>query len=113
LTVATSNTFLSTLQVGGSSASQSVVTYRLAPGAEVPLCYLINTGEYCAEVVPQLEAMIKQKISSNLVEKVDLSSEVDAYMDLVAHALKVRTSAHNTGTWICTVSTYAHTHKTC
>lgn len=67
----------------------SAPVYRLAAGAEVGICHIINTGEYCAEVVPQLEQMIKAKIISNLVDKVDLSAEVDAFNDLVAHALKV------------------------
>lgn len=28
--------------------------YKLAPGGEVPICYIINTCEYCAEVIPTL-----------------------------------------------------------
>ncbi len=66
--------------------------YKLSPGIEVSLCYLVNTGEYCSEVVPQLEQMIKQKISSQLSNKIDLSSEVDAFTDLVAYSLKVLVS---------------------
>ena len=50
---------------------------------------MINTGEYCAEVVPQLEQMIKQKIITTLADKVDMTSEVDAFNDFVAFALKV------------------------
>jgi len=72
---------------GGGGTSQ--VTYRLPAGAETPLCYLINTGEYCAEVVPQLEGLIKQKMAPVLADRVDLSPEVDMFMDLVAHALKI------------------------
>jgi hypothetical protein len=45
--------------------------YKLSPGIEVSLCYLVNTGEYCSEVVPQLEQMIKQKISSQLSNKIN------------------------------------------
>ena len=66
--------------------------YKLSPGVEVSLCYLVNTGEYCSEVVPQLEQMIKQKISTQLSSKIDLSSEVDAFTDLVAYSLKVLVS---------------------
>ena len=62
---------------------------KLGAGAEVGICYLVNTGEYCAEVVPQLEQMIQQKILSSLSNKVDLQSEVDIFTDLVAHAMKV------------------------
>ena len=45
--------------VGGGSFGSSAVVYRLASGDEVGVCYLVNTGEYCSTVVPQLEAMIK------------------------------------------------------
>jgi len=61
---------------------------KLINGAEVGVCYLVNTGEYCAEVVPQLEQMIQQKILPSLSNKVDLQSEVDIFTDLVAHAMK-------------------------
>lgn len=66
-------------------------TYKLLPGAEVGICYIVNTGEYCADVVPQLEGMIKSKISKQYVDKVDLTSETEEFMDIVAFALKVLT----------------------
>jgi len=75
--------------VSHSSTSTQVTTYRIPAGGEVGLCYLVNTGEYCSTVVPQLEVMIKGKIAQNLADKVDLSEQVDVFMDLVAHALKV------------------------
>lgn len=53
------------------------------------ISYLINTSEYCAEVVPQLEQMIQQKMIANLANKVSFETEVDAFMDLAAHCLKV------------------------
>ena len=61
-------------------------------GAEKAICYLINTGEYCADVVPQLEQMIQTKISSELSDRVDFTTETDLFMDLVALALKVLVS---------------------
>jgi hypothetical protein len=73
----------------GVSFASSQPTFKLAPGAEVAICYLVNTGEYCSEVVPQLEQMIKQKMSPTFVNKVDLNSEVESFTDLVAHGLKV------------------------
>ena len=73
---------------GGASTN----VYKLGEGTEVALCYLINTGEYCAEVVPQLESMVRGKIAPPLVEKVEFDSEVDIFMDLVAHSLKVLVS---------------------
>jgi vacuolar protein sorting-associated protein 53 len=83
----------------GSSANASVSTlpasltqqviYRLQPGQELVVCHIINTGEYCVEVVPQLEQMIKAKINPNLADKVDMTKEVDGFHDLVAFAMKV------------------------
>jgi len=61
--------------------------FRLLPGSEVSLCYIINTSEYCSEVVPQLESMVKNKMAKDLVDRVDFSQEVDAFMDVVAYAL--------------------------
>jgi len=66
--------------------------YKLQPGAEVTMCYLINTAEYCSEVVPQLEGMIQTKIIEKYADKVDFSHEVDMYLDLVAHIVKVLVS---------------------
>ena len=72
---------------GGGGGSQ--VTYRVPAGSEAPLCYLVNTGEYCAEVVPQLEGLIRQKMAAALADQVDLSPQADLFLDLVAHALKI------------------------
>jgi hypothetical protein len=72
--------------LGGGS---NLVTYKLPVNGELNMCYLINTGEYCAEVVPQLEQMIQQKMQPSLSNKVSFDTEVDAFMDLVAHCIKV------------------------
>jgi hypothetical protein len=61
---------------------------KLVVGQESLVCYIINTGEYCAEVVPQLEQLIKSKMAETYREKVDLSSEVDVFTDLMSLGLK-------------------------
>lgn len=66
--------------------------FKLEEGAELTMCHMINTGEYCADLVLSLEDMIKGKISQELVGQVDFSGESDALMDLGAHALKVLVS---------------------
>eukprot|EP00599_Poterioochromonas_sp_BG-1_P000498 CAMPEP_0173136522 /NCGR_PEP_ID=MMETSP1105-20130129/2534_1 /TAXON_ID=2985 /ORGANISM="Ochromonas sp., Strain BG-1" /LENGTH=500 /DNA_ID=CAMNT_0014048721 /DNA_START=128 /DNA_END=1627 /DNA_ORIENTATION=- len=71
------------------TGSLPIPVFKLPPNGEVTMAYLINTGEYCAETVPQLQQMIQQKINSKLSNKVDFSSVEDAFMDLVAHCLKV------------------------
>ena len=85
---------MSGLNMGGGSGSSSSggggsVVYRLPQGDEVAICYLVNTGEYCSTVVPQLESMIKGKMDPVFADKVDLDPEVEVFYDLVAHALKV------------------------
>ena len=77
-----------TSSTGGGYTGNSV-TYKVPAGGEAPLCFLVNTGEYCAEVVPQLESLIKIKMLPSLADRVDLGPEADMFMDLVAHALKV------------------------
>ena len=45
-------------------------------GSEVTLSYIINTSEYCSEVVPQLEQMVQQKMNEDLRERVVYDLEV-------------------------------------
>jgi len=68
------------------------VVYRISPGGEAAICYLMNTGDYCAETVSQLEGIIKLKMAPKFVDRVDLNSEVDVFVDLVAYSLKVLVS---------------------
>jgi len=42
-----------------------------------------------AQVVPQLESMIKSKIQPQLAELVDFSKGEEAFTDVIAQALKV------------------------
>lgn len=49
-------------------------------GGEVTLSYIINTSEYCAEVVPQLEQMVQQKMKDELQSRVDYNLEVRQLM---------------------------------
>ena len=37
-----------------------------------------------------MEAIIKKKMSPNLVDRVDFNTEVEVFVDLVAHTLKAR-----------------------
>mmetsp|Transcript_19731 Transcript_19731/g.36737 ORF Transcript_19731/g.36737 Transcript_19731/m.36737 type:complete len:838 (-) Transcript_19731:225-2738(-) len=61
--------------------------FKMPAGSEVTLSYIINTSEYCSEVVPQLEQMVQQKMNEDLQERVVYDLEVDAFMDVLAHAL--------------------------
>ena len=41
----------------------------LPEGGEKEICYVLNTGEYCAETIPQLEALIQKNIDEEYKEK--------------------------------------------
>lgn len=66
--------------------------YRLPTGTEQTLCYIINTCEYCADVLPQLESLIQSKMTPSLASQVDMNAEVDLVMDVVAHCVKILVS---------------------
>lgn len=40
---------------------------------------ILTTAEYCLETTQQLEGKLKEKIQSNLVDKVDLGPEQDLF----------------------------------
>ena len=68
---------------GKSNKGQPTAT-TMTVSEEVVACRVINTAEYCSEVVPKLEAQIKQKIHMTLAKEVDMTSQVDMFMDVVA-----------------------------
>lgn len=76
-TLTTGNTFLalshefrlSLKKYSESLRAKSLAATRVA-GGELSIAYLINTAEYCADVIPRLEAMVKTKIKEPLADKV-------------------------------------------
>jgi hypothetical protein len=66
--------------------------YRLAPGVEATLCYIVNTCEYCSEVIPQLESLVQSKIAPALSGQVEMAAEADHYMDVVAQCIRALVS---------------------
>jgi len=70
-----------------TNATTGAVTYRLtAPLTDI--CHVVNTCEYCAEVVPTLEAMIRVKLDAQYCDGVDLNAVTEQYLDLSARAAK-------------------------
>lgn len=67
--------------------------YRLPDGAEVEVCYIINTAEYCTDTIPQLEEMVRSKIDLTYVESVSFTPEIDFFHEVIAQAVRVLTSA--------------------
>lgn len=53
-----------------------------ARSAEKELCYVVNTAEYAAETIPQLEDLIKAKIDETYKERVDLTPEQDGFYEV-------------------------------
>lgn len=76
---------------GASGTSNGPITpvFRLPQHGEITMCYLINTCEYCADVIPQLEQMIQSKIHPSYVAKVNFTQETEAFMDFIAYCLKI------------------------
>lgn len=69
-----------------SLKSKAAATGR-GVNAETTLCYLINTAEYCGDVVPRLEAMVRAKIKAEHAGKVDYGADADMFLDLVAELI--------------------------
>eukprot|EP01041_Mallomonas_annulata_P013062 gene13062-27567_t len=63
--------------------------YVVSVSEEFELCRVINTAEYCADVLPQLETLIKSKIRPDLAGSVTFNVQAEAFMDAVAHATSV------------------------
>ncbi|CAM9907786.1 unnamed protein product [Scytosiphon promiscuus] len=73
----------------GSAALQQ----HLAEDGEcVAVCYVVNTAEYCADILPQLEDMIKGKMGASFAEKVDLTEEQEPYYNVITQAVRVLVS---------------------
>ena len=71
---------------------QSGLSYKISPEDEMVICRVISTAEYCGEVVPQMENLIKEKVHPWLVDKVDLNEQGDIFNDLAAHAVGILVS---------------------
>lgn len=72
-----------------TSSNGKEPVYEVKGQQEVLMCRVINTAEYCSEVVPQLESMMRTLIKPQLVDQVDFASEIDKFMDLIAFTTKV------------------------
>lgn len=61
---------------------------KAVEGVEKEVCYVVNTAEYCADTVPQLEELVKSKIDSAYTEKVSFQTEQDNFYDVIAGAIR-------------------------
>eukprot|EP00986_Skeletonema_menzelii_P009232 scaffold4151_cov137-Skeletonema_menzelii.AAC.4 len=76
--------------VDSTQATNTV--YRIPPGQEVTVCYVIDTCEYCADTVEALEDLIRDKIGSKYQDKIDMSEEQGAFQDVTAKCIRVLVS---------------------
>jgi hypothetical protein len=63
--------------------------YKITEGGQLMVCYVVNTCEYCSEILPQLEDTIKSKIDEAYKDSIDLTYETDAYHDTISVAIRV------------------------
>ena len=85
--LALSNEFKVSLKKYGDSLKGKCVA-AIKANNELTISYLVNTAEYCSDVIPRLESMVKTKIKAEFSDKVDYTSEVDFFMDLVVDCIK-------------------------
>ncbi|CCI49679.1 unnamed protein product [Albugo candida] len=69
--------------LGSNSAKTGLSVEKLEE-----LCFIINTAQYCAETLPSLEDVIRQKIDPAFSKAIDLTAEIDIFHDLAAASMK-------------------------
>lgn len=72
-----------------SAKSESIKIYQISPSAEVSLCRLVSTAEYCIDTIPSLEAKMKEHVKKEFENDVDFSSQIDSFADAISHTLEV------------------------
>jgi hypothetical protein len=63
--------------------------FEVGRGQEIVMSRIINTCEYCGEVVPQLETMVQQLVKPHLMDKVTFAPEIDSFMDVIAATIDI------------------------
>lgn len=74
------------------ATGQETLVYKLNRDLETLVCRVINTAEYCGEVVPQMEGLIKEKVNPMLADRVNLKEQGDIFTDLIAFAIGILVS---------------------
>jgi hypothetical protein len=72
--------------------STKVLRPKITLEEEALLCRVINTAEYCADVIPKMEEMIKSKISYHFVADVDMTAQVGVFQDVISHSMAILVS---------------------
>ncbi len=77
--------------IGGLTGGSNAV-YRIPPGEEKTVCYVIDTCEYCSDTVEALQDLIADKIEEKYKSKIDMSGEQEAFQDVTAKGIRVLVS---------------------
>lgn len=77
--------------IGGLTGGSNAV-YRIPPGEEKTVCYVIDTCEYCSDTVEALQDLIADKIEEKYKSKIDMSGEQEAFQDVTAKGISVLVS---------------------
>jgi hypothetical protein len=81
------------LQFSNSSSSTSaptitsnatLATTRMSLEEEITICRVINTAEYCSEVIPKLESQIKSKIKIQYENLISFHQQTELFIDVIA-----------------------------
>lgn len=64
-----------------------VPPYRMPLEDEISICRVINTAEYCCEVVPKLESQIKSKIKIIYEKDVNFTPQTELFTDVIASSI--------------------------
>lgn len=74
------------------STSVTSASYKIPPGGEVTACHVVSTCEYCVDTVEALEDLIRDTIDDNFKDKVEMTSEQEAFHDVIAKSIRVLVS---------------------
>jgi vacuolar protein sorting-associated protein 53 len=64
-------------------------TYRIPPGEETTVCYVVSTCEYCADTVEALEDLIRDTIDEPYKAKIEMMAQQEVFHDVTAKAVRV------------------------
>uniref|UniRef100_A0ACB8ECL2 Vacuolar protein sorting-associated protein 53 n=1 Tax=Sphaerodactylus townsendi TaxID=933632 RepID=A0ACB8ECL2_9SAUR len=51
------------------------------------ICSILSTAEYCLATTQQLEEKLKEKVDSNLVERINLMGEMDTFSQVISNSI--------------------------
>jgi len=63
-------------------------TRTFSEAEEKTLCLIVNTAEYCRNTITQITETVARMVDEKFKSKIDLSTESDAFFDVIARGLK-------------------------